>query len=428
MTKRSALIAFLMLMVCSLHAQPEPDRIYMPSIRTVKLHPMGEPTAPAILPLNGTGQLELNFDEMGTGVRTYYYTFQLCDADWAPVQMSYFDYVKGFSMVRITNYRTASITLNRYIHYNAMLPDRNCMPTKSGNYLLKVFADGDTSRLAFTRRILVVDQRMDVMLQIQQPFNQRYFQTHHRLLVNVSARGIDMRYPQQQVKVHVLQNMRWDNRLQLTNPTFVKQELLQYNNETEMLMPAGKEWRWLNLRSFRLLGDRVRSQRNTDSSFSIFVQEESPRLPNQYFYFRDLNGAFVNETVERINPYWNADYADVHFRFVPPGRQPFRGKDVYVFGEITGYGKNEGARMEFDGEEGVYKTTIPLKQGYYDYIYVTRDRGAVQGAFSSELTESDRWESENDYLVLVYYRELGGRYDQLLGITKGSSQFRQGIR
>ena len=416
----------LLLTAGPLFAQREPDRIYMPGIRTVKLHPPGDPVAPPILRLNGTDQLELNFDEMGSDVRTYYYTFQLCDADWAPVQMSFFDYVKGFSRVRITNYRTATITLSRYIHYNALLPDRNCVPTKSGNYLLKVFADGDTSKLAFTRRILVIDQRMDVALQIQQPFNQRYFQTHHRLQVNVSARGLDLRYPQQQVKVNILQNMRWDNRLQLSNPTFIRQDLLQYSNETEMLMPAGKEWRWLNLRSFRLLGDRVRSQRNTDSSFALFVQDERPRLPNQYFYFRDLNGGFVNETVERINAYWNADYADVHFRFLPPGGQPFRGKDLYVFGEITGYGKNEGAKMTFDPPSGAYVTTIPLKQGYYDYMFATRERET--GPFSTESTESDRWETENDYLVLVYYRELGGRYDQLLGITRGSSQFREGGR
>lgn len=426
MLHRVIVFCCLLITAGSLHAQRDPDRIYMPGIRTVKLHPMGDPTAPPILRLNGTDQLELNFDEMGSDVRTYYYSFQLCDADWAPVQMSFFDYVKGFSRVRITNYRTATITLSRYIHYNALLPDRNCVPTKSGNYLLKVFADGDTSKLAFTRRILVVDQRMDIALQILQPFNQRYFQTHHRIQVNVSGRGLDIRYPQQQVKVQILQNMRWDNRLQLNNPTFVRQDQLQYSNETEMLMPAGKEWRWLNLRSFRLLGDRVRSQRNTDSSFALFVQEERPRLPNQYFYFRDLNGAFVNETVERINPYWNADYADVHFRFVPPGGQPFRGQDLYVFGEITGYGKNEGAKMTFDPTSGAYATTIALKQGYYDYVYATRDPST--GAFSTEWTESDRWETENEYVVLVYYRELGGRYDQLLGITKGSSQFRQGTR
>ncbi len=400
----------------------------MSGIRAVKLHPMGDPVAPAILKLNSADQLELNFDEMGSDVHTFYYTFQLCDADWAPVQMSFFDYVKGFSRVRITNYRTASITLSRYIHYNALLPDKNCMPTKSGNYLLKVFIDGDTSRLAFTRRMLVIDQRMDVALQIQQPFNQRYFQTHHRLQINVAARGMDMRYPQQQVKLVVLQNLRWDNRLQLSTPTFIRQDLLQYSNETEMLMAAGKEWRWLNLRSFRLLGDRVRSQRNTDSSFSLFVQEERPRLPNQYFYFRDLNGGFVNETVERINPYWNADYADVHFTFIPPGGQPYRGKDLYVFGEITGYGKNDGAKMTFDPQTGTYKTTLALKQGYYDYMYATKERDQHFGAFSTEWTESDRWETENDYLVLVYYRELGGRYDQLLGITRGSSQFRQNGR
>jgi hypothetical protein len=428
MLHRVIFIICFVMTIGPLQAQRDPDRIYMPGIRTVKLHPPGNPVAPPVLKLNSTDQLELNFDEMGSDVHTYYYTFQLCDVDWMPVQMSFFDYVKGFSRVRITNYRTASITLSRYIHYNAILPDRNCMPTKSGNYLLKVFADGDTSRLAFTRRILVVDQRMDVALQILQPFNQRYFQTHHRLQLSVSGRGIDIRYPQQQVKVHVLQNMRWDNRLQLSNPTFVRQDLLQYNNETEMLLPAGKEWRWLNLRSFRLLGDRVRSQRNNESSFRLFVQEERPRLPNQYFYFRDLNGGFVNETVERINPYWNADYADVHFTFIPPGGQPFRGKDLFVFGEITGYGKNDGAKMIFDPAAGVYRTTISLKQGYYDYMYATRERDQPAGTFSTEWTESDRWETENEYIVLVYYRELGGRYDQLLGITRGSSQFRQDAR
>ncbi len=36
------------------------------------------------------------------------------------------------------------------------------MPTKSGNYLLKVFLDGDTTKLAFTRRVLVVDKHVDI--------------------------------------------------------------------------------------------------------------------------------------------------------------------------------------------------------------------------------------------------------------------------
>jgi hypothetical protein len=61
-------------------------------------------------------------------------------------------------------------------------------------------------------------------------------------------------------------------------------------------------------------------------------------------------------------------------------------------------------------------------------MYATRERDQPAGTFSTEWTESDRWETENEYIVLVYYRELGGRYDQLLGITRGSSQFRQDAR
>lgn len=428
MLRTLTLLMFLVLSNPPAMGQREPDKIYRSSVKTVKLHPFGNQLAYPIIALNSNEQLELNFDDLDADVKTYYYAFELCNADWTPAQMSYFDYVKGFTRVRINTYRNSSISLTRYTHYTAVLPDRNCYPTKSGNYILKVFLDGDTSKLAFTRRFLVSDNRMNLAAQVLQPYNQQFFLTHHRLQINVSARGFDMRYPQQQVKLMVLQNYRWDNRLLLTNPTFIRQDLLQYTNEQEMLMPAGKEWRWVNLRSFRLLGDRVSAQRNTDSSFTVIVQEEKPRLPNQYFYFRDINGFFINETTEQINPYWNADYAKVHFRFQPPGGKPYPGKDLFIIGEMTGYGRAEGARMRFDPASGSYVTDILLKQGYYDYFYATRDSRNTEGPFSLDQTENNSWETENSYLVLVYYRELGGRYDQLLGVSQVSSMFRQGIR
>ena len=410
-----------------LMAQRAPDRVYMPSIESVKLHPYGDPLSYPIVALNSDQTLELGFDDLDAGVKTYYYSIELCNSDWTPVAMSPFDYMKGFSRVRIATYRNSSGTLTRYTHYQAVLPERNCMPTKAGNYMLRVFLDGDTSRLAFTRRFLVVDNRLPPAAQVLQPMSQSLNLTHHRLQVQVSTRGLDVRYPQQQVRVVVLQNNRWDNALQLTDPTFMRQDLLQYVAENEMLMPAVKEWRWVNLRSFRLLGDRVGYQRNSDSSFSLFVQEENPRLANQYFFFNDINGLWVNETVENVNPIWNADYAAVTFRFRPPAGRPYPGQDLFVFGDLTGYGMNRGARMSFDPESGVYQTTLRLKQGYYNYLYATRDvRG--RGPFLTDQTENNSWETENLYTVLLYYRELGGRFDQLIGITRLNSRFRQGTR
>jgi hypothetical protein len=402
-------------------AQREPDVIYMKNINAVKFHQFGNQLSFPIIQLNSDNKMELHFDDMEGGVKYYFYTLELRNADWTPAQMSYFDYVKGFTQQRINTYRVSSAMISRYTHYQVTLPDRNIMPTKSGNYVLKVFLNGDTSKLAFTRKLLVVDPRFGIAAQVQQPFAQQFFRTHHRLLVQVSTKGFETRYPQQQVKLFILQNYRWDNALKAIQPTFLKPDLLEFVNEQEMLFPAVREWRWANLRSFRLLGDRVSRQQNTDSSFTVFVQDEKPRVGSPYFYFNDMNGMYINETVEKINPLWEADFSTVHFTFVPPGGVPYRNRDLYLFGELTGYGRNQGAKLVFNETKRMYETDLVLKQGYYDYCYTLKDpRSEV---FETDQTEGNAWETENSYTVLVYFRELGGRYDQLLGMNTINSQF-----
>src|SRR4028118_401121 len=151
-----------------------PDHIYATNIRSLKFNVYGNQLAYPVWTLNSSDQMELNFDDMDGNVKNYSYTYQLCNADWSPAMLSQFDYIKGFSQMRLNNYRISSIALTKYTHYQAMLPDRSCLPSRSGNYLLKVFLDGDTSRVVFTRRLLVVTQQVTIPAQIQQPFNGQY--------------------------------------------------------------------------------------------------------------------------------------------------------------------------------------------------------------------------------------------------------------
>ena len=424
--------AFFLFIVLSnklqLFAQRLPDETYFSSIKSVKFTRLGDQLSYPVIALNSSEQLELHFDDMDAGVKNYYYTFVLCNADWSPAQLSQFDYLKGYAQVRITTYRNSSMSFKRYTHYQAILPDRNAVPTKSGNYLLKIFLNGDTSKLAFTRRFLVTDGRMNVSTQILLPSSQQYFQTHHRLQIQLDTRNFDIRYPQQQLKIVVLQNNRWDNALKLSTPTFVRQDILQFSNETEMMMPAGKEFRWLNLRSFRLLGDRIKRQENTDSTYNLFVKEDLPRLPRQYFYYRDLNGLFINETTEKINPFWNADYARVHFSFRPPNNQPYVHGELIIMGELTNYGKDRDAIMQFNQEKGSYEGELLLKQGYYDYQYAIRSFSNGKIEINSSQTEQNTWETENNYTILVYYKQLGGRYDELIAVRQINSQFNKDFR
>ncbi len=126
-------------------------------------------------------------------------------------------------------------------------------------------------------------------------------------------------------------------------------------------------------------------------------------LHNAWYFSKDNNGRFYNDVGEAgIDYLWQADYAHVHFTFIPPDKQPLADKQVYITGELTNYGQDENAKMTFNTEKGVYETELLLKQGYYDYCYVTTDAANLRRP-SFELTEGNQWETENDYAILVYY-------------------------
>ncbi len=417
MQKISCSFIVLMLLCATLVAQ-EPDRIYATNIRNVKLNIAGNQLGYPIIKLNGADQLELNFDDINAGVRNYSYTWQLCNADWTKTILTEFDYIKGFTQNRITNYRNSSIALVKYTHYMVSLPERNSTPSRSGNYLLKVFSDGDTAKVIFTRRVLVVEERSTVGMQIQQPFDGQYFKTSQKIIFTVNLGSLNLVNPLTQVRVAVLQNNRWDNALTTLKPNFIRTTQLEYNSES-IIFPGGREWRWLDLRSFRLLSDRVATAKINEHSTDIFVKPDLTRAPQRLIYYRDYNGMFYNETTESVNPLWQTDFADTHFTFVPINNQPFTDKDVYLFGELTNYGMDEKSKMVFNEEKGVYETTLLLKNGYYNYDYITVDKQG--GPASFEFTEGNLWDTENTYTVLVYFRGINGRADELIGIAHANS-------
>jgi hypothetical protein len=205
-------------------------------------------------------------------------------------------------------------------------------------------------------------------------------------------------------------------------PTIYRGNYFEYSDESGTTFPAGKEWRWIDLRSLRLLSDRMTHIVDTNNRTDIYVKPDGERRGQVYVYYRDLNGLYTIETMERINPLWQGDYGYVHFTYIPPGNKAYEGKNIYLFGELTNYTPNESSKMEFNEETGVYEKTLFLKQGFYNYSYISLpDKMQSNTPVSFENTEGNYWGTENDYTVLVYYRSFGGRADELLGITKLNS-------
>lgn len=395
--------------------------IYNPSIKSVKLFRAGDQTSFPVLMLNSTDLLQLEFDELGTDVKNYYYSFQLCDADWSPSLLTTFDYVKGFQSVRISTYRNSSLATVRYVHYQATIPDRNSTPSRSGNYLLKVFLNNDTTQLAFTKRFVVVNNMTQIATQIQQPFNATLFRTGQKLQLGVQAdRRINVMSPSD-IKVVVLQNQNWQTSLFLDRPTIYRGNYFEYSDESITGMVGLKEFRWLDLRSLRLISDRMQRLDNKGDTVHVYVKPETTRNGQNYTFFRDLNGSYTIETYESINPFWQSDYALTHFKYFPLNNRALAGNDLFIVGEMTNWGTDTSGLMHFNAETGAYEKTLLLKQGYYNYMYATRPfRG---GPFDFSQTEGNHWGTENNYTILVYYRPFGARADECIGFTSLNSVF-----
>jgi type 9 secretion system plug protein len=405
-----------------------PDYVYKPNIRSITFTKFGEPYGYPVISLNSGDVFELNFDDMDADLKTYYYTYQLCNADWSPSTLFSFDYIRGFQNMRITTYRSSSIALTRYTHYQAVVPDRNCYPIRSGNYLLKVFLDGDTSKIVFTRRFLVVNDKSKIAATIRQPMSSRLFQNYQKVVAGITLNPELNVFNQQEVKVVILQNYSWPNAIFLERPNIFHGNYFEYNDENTTTFPAGKEWRWIDLRSLRLMTDRMQKIDKKTVVPEVYVKPDGDREKQPYMFYRDLDGLFYIATIDNVNPFWQSDYAKVHFTFVPPGNRAFEGRNLYLYGALTNYTPDDSSKMIFNEEKGIYEKTLFLKQGYYDYSYITIPDKPTDDRFSYDNTEGNFWGTQNSYMIMVYYRAYGSRADELIGFTSLLSAFQSELR
>ncbi len=403
-------------------AQTKPDNIYSNTIHTPMLYVQGNQSGYPIINLGSINALQLDFDDFDSYIKSYSYTYTLCNADWIEVDLSPFDYIKGFTQQRLTQYRQSSVAVTKYVHYQAQLPTKDCMPKLTGNYLLKVFLNGDINKLAFTKRLLVFENKVSIGAQVLQTFNNELLRSHQKVQFTVDKTQVNVIDPRQQLKIVVLQNYRWDNAVKDIYPAFIRGNALEYNGELDCLFPAGREYRWIDMRSFRFKSDRMKENDLTTRPFTVGIVPDGPRINQRYIYFKDLNGFFEVSATDVDNAWWQGDYANVHFTFVPTGNQPYPDKDVLLIGKFMENKPQDSAKLTYNAEKGLYEKDVLMKQGYYTYSYATKDIKAKKAVALAEQTDGNYWETENDYTILVYYRSFTGRHDELVGATTINSR------
>ena len=395
------------------------DKIYEPDTRTVLFYANTGKEADVLEPPTislGTGNvLRLEWDEMGNTYHNYYYKILPCTWDWKPGILQDMEITEQYNEFVMDGYELSSGTRVPFVHYFANVPRVKL----SGNYVLMVYREGKKEDVVITRRFVVFENQVGIAPEVKFAAGVGERFTRQQVDFNISYGQFPAINPVQSMKVVVRQNGRWDNAIVGLAPFFVRdlERTLDYHLvDLTNTFAGGNEWRSFDIRSIRFKRFGVNDLKFDNNRADAWLNLDGSRNLRNYSFFIDANGRFAIGKAEAEDGNITADYVFTHFYLKPPA--DMGDKDVYVFGALSDWRLDPAFRLRPDSANaGVLTTTVPLKQGYYNYGYATMPRGSTAQPDLTEL-EGTYNLTENYYDILVYYKQIGARYDQLIGYTR----------
>ena len=364
-------------------------------------------------PVIAIGQkITLIFDDLNGNEADYYFKVKHFNHDWNRSKLFQNEYLEGFDNLRIDNYNTSFNTLQTFTHYRLVLPNENIQFKVSGNYLLEIYDSFD--ELVFSRRFCIYEEKSTIRSGVYRPQNMDRFNTHQSLHFSVTPSQGTFRNPDQTVFVHLLQNRQWDSDLLVLKPQYFSGSTLEYRYEIPTQFEGGNEYYFFDTKDLRITGPNI-SFTNLDKLYETYLNVNIPRLYQNYTYAPDINGGYEIRNIMRPgDPNIEADYSYVHFSLASDYDS---NNEVYVYGSFNNYSFSNSNRMYYNPSLEIYEGVLLLKQGFYNYKYVVKNKDQINKNFFSGSNAL----AENDYLILVYYRSIGQQYDELIGVGQTNS-------
>ena len=412
MFQKTACYFLLICLSASVFSQVE-ERVAPSYISTIQF---SGTTAQSQLPIIRLGEsLNLSFDALNGEEEDYYYTITHYNFDWTPSDLSKGEYLDGFDELRIQSYENSLNTLQIFSHYTLRIPNRDTRKIeKSGNYLLGIYTDDNV--LIFSRKFMVIESDVTVGVDIKRSRDLNYIEEKQVVQFVVNSPKLLLINPKQTVKTVVLQNSNLKTAITNLKPQYTIGTELIYRYDKEAAFWGGNEFLSFDNKDIRSATYGIRRVESNDV-YENFLYTNSSRKDRPYTYNPDVNGNFVVRNIDAERQSIEADYVRIHFNL--QYFEDIGDKEIHIYGNFNNWTIDGTTYLEYDATSDTYRTSRLFKQGYYDYKYVLVDRdgsidgGAIGGNF---------WQTENEYTVLVYYRDLGGRYDRIIGMGTGSSE------
>lgn len=355
------------------------------------------------------------FDDLYGTEANYFYTITHCDYDWKPSQLAKQEYLNGFDDQRIQDYSNSLTTLQLYSHYRLSFPNRFTQFRVSGNYMIKIL--DDDKNVVFSKKFILYEELVSVPMQVRRARNLSVVEKKHNIEFSIKSSIINFQSPLQNVKVMLLQNGKFETAITNIKPQFTIGNDLIYRYDKETQFWAGNEFLFYENKDIRAANNSIASIDSKGGLYNAHLYLSQARANTPYTFYPDINGNYVVKNIGRENNEIEADYAWVFFSLSAPSF--YDKKSIYVNGMFNNFAMNDENRMEYNAEKGIYEKALMIKQGFTNYQYVIADsKGKID---EENAIDGNFFQTENNYFVLVYYRENNQRYDRIIGKGIASS-------
>ena len=388
------------------------DKVYSPDIKTAIVYSGDDDLSLPIWDLGSSKELTLTFDELNLDNNEYYYTLIHCNSDWTQSDLDPSEYIEGYFEDRISEYQSSFNTNVNYTHYKLQIPNEYMRPVVSGNYIIKVYHSSNPDQPIFTKRFMVVERKTDIKMTFRNMNQTSYFNNDQELEVLVNYFEDEIYDLDQNIQLQVLKNRDWNSVIALNRPDYIRDKEYTYNDYTKLKFKGGNEFHHFNTKNVHYYSENITNISFVDNRYHFQIAENKDRTFDDYLYKPDINGQFKIDVDPGEYPETEADYVYVYFTLKL--KAPMQQSDIYVWGGLTNYEFTEENKMRYNFEQKAYECRLFLKQGYYNYQYVLVENENPDYTY----IEGNHAQTENQYLVLVYYRDFHLGTDRLIGVSE----------
>lgn len=382
-------------------------------IHTLKICVDNDPLAPPIINIGGSHHVEISFDDFSHEYHRYIYHITHCDAQWQPSKEIFeSDFLEGFNDQPFEDYEKSFNTTVLYTHYSLTLPNEDVSLKLSGNYKVTILNDdGDEPVPVAEACFSIVEPGVSINAQVSSNTDVDFNKSHQQVSFTVNYATANVTDPIRELKTVVIQNRRTDNMVFNPKPNIQSSKQIEFSHNRQLIFPAGNEYHKFEILDVHQPGLNIDRIEWHDPYYHAVLFADKPA--RNYIYDEEQNGAFIIRNTDDWDVNTTSEYLFVHFTLSSPR---ISGGDIYINGEWTGNQFSPAYKMTYNEKSKAYEATIILKQGYYNYNYLFVPDGQNYG--TTDHTDGNFYETENEYIILVYQRPVGGRYDKLTGYRK----------